>query len=348
MNTLTCAPGNCEPSEIRIADGLVRGGSLSVHLPERAGFVLADRRILELYPGVRPSGAVVHEIDGGEGAKTFVELERVLRSMARVELDRDAVLAALGGGAVGDLAGLAASLFLRGIGLVQVPTTLLSMVDSSVGGKTAINLPEGKNLVGTFWPAREVLIDPGFVRSLSEQEFRSGLGEVLKVAVGLSAVLFDLLETERKEVLARDPQVLERVIGLALEAKIRIVEDDPREIGNRRLLNLGHTLGHALEAASSFAIAHGIAVARGIRFAVERSETLGFLAADKAERCRQLLADYGFEDTPLPAWKDLDPFLRRDKKLRGGRLQVVLPTDLGASCLEPMGVDDFTGRGSAE
>jgi 3-dehydroquinate synthase len=267
----------------------------------------------------------------------------VLVAMAELALDRRATVLAFGGGSIGDLAGLAASLFLRGVRFVQVPTSLLAMVDSSVGGKTAINLPTGKNLVGTFWPAAEVLIDPEFVASLPDAEFRSGMGEVLKTAIGLCAELFALLEAQPNRMLAREPATLGRAIELSVRAKIRVVESDLLERGQRRLLNLGHTLGHALEAASGFTEPHGVAVARGLHFALERAVSRGAIDAASARRCRELLRRYGFEATPLPPWRTLESFLRRDKKTDGRLLHVVLPTGIGQSRIEPMPLDEFIG-----
>ena len=290
-------------------------------------FLVADAGALAMHPDAVAAGVPRLDLPGGEGCKTFAGLEQVLRALAQARIPRDGEIVVLGGGAVCDLGSLAASLYLRGVAHVLVPTTLLAMLDASVGGKTAINLPEGKNLVGTFWPAREVVIDVGFVATQDETGFRSGLGEALKIAVGLDAELFALLQQQHALVMAREQAVLQRVIELALRTKQAIVARDPRERGERKLLNLGHTLGHALEAHSGFTLPHGLAVARGILWVTERAQAQGVLPAGDAAAIRSLLAVYGFTAWPLPPAAELAPFLAVDKK--GGDL--VLPTAIGAS-----------------
>ena len=254
MHVLTCKPGDAPPSTVRIGEGV---SDLAIE-PDRPGaFVLADPAVLEHAPRFADGCAGHMTVTGGEDAKTFATLGQVLRRMAQLDLDRGARLIALGGGTIGDLGGLAASLYKRGVELIAVPTTLLAMLDSSVGGKTAVNLPEGKNLIGRIWPASAVLIDPHFLRTLPDAEFTSGLGEAIKMAIGLDAELFELLETQPEAVAAREPEVLEQIILRAVIAKIRVVEEDVHESGPRRLLNLGHTLGHALEMHAESPIPHG-------------------------------------------------------------------------------------------
>lgn len=283
-------------------------------------------------------------VTGGEEAKSFASLEQVLRSMVRLDLDRNARLVALGGGTLGDLGGLAAALYKRGVELIAVPTTLLAMLDSSVGGKTGINVPEGKNLIGHVWPASSVLIDPGFLSTLSDTEYRSGLGEAVKMAIGLDAELFELLESEPRRVMAREPEVLEQVILLAVAAKIRVVEEDVHESGPRRLLNLGHTLGHALEMHSSAQVPHGHAVARGLWFALEVGQAHGAIDEAAADRCRALLRLYDFEETPLPAAAEVLPFLSRDKKIEGGSLHFVVPRGIGTSGTMPLALTELSAH----
>ncbi|MBK9129802.1 MAG: 3-dehydroquinate synthase [Phycisphaerales bacterium] len=333
MITLRCVPPDATGTEVRVGvdltDGLAQ--TLADLGPSARFTAVVDRRVAELHPARTRGVARALAIDGGEASKSFGALEHLLREFARADLDRGAGVVAIGGGTVGDLAGLAAALYARGLDLIQVPTTLLAMVDSSVGGKTAINLPEGKNLVGVIHPATRVLIDLGFLATLPDAEFRSGLGELLKVGLGLSAELCQLLRQERDAVLARDPATLTRAVALAIGAKIALVEADLRERGPRRLLNLGHTLGHALEAESHWALAHGLAVARGLHFAVRVAHALGMLPTADATAARALLVDYGFAADPLPPPTALMPFLRRDKKVAGAKLHFVVPTGLGQS-----------------
>jgi len=196
MKTLDCKGRADRRSRIRIAAGLCADfpARLSESFGEGTAFLLIDRQVAEAQPGLVLPGLPRLELECGEACKTLSTVEKVLSAMAKERLDRACSLVVVGGGSLGDLGGLVASLYLRGIELIQVPTSLLSMVDSSVGGKTAINLSEGKNLAGSFWPAREILIDTDLLASLPQSEFRSGLGEVLKMAIGLSAELFKLLE----------------------------------------------------------------------------------------------------------------------------------------------------------
>ncbi len=339
MTELTCAAPGHPDSRITIRAGVRRelGDSMSAENT----FVLCDARVADSHPEVVPETAIAMPIGGGETSKSFDMLERVLRGLAQAGIDRNGTLFAFGGGTIGDLGGVVAALWLRGIRLVQVPTTLLAMVDSSVGGKTAINIPEGKNLVGAFWPPSEVWIDPEFLTTLPDDEFRSGLGEVLKAAIGLDADLFDFCTQNRERILAREHDALGRAIELSVRAKIRVVEADFREGHERRLLNLGHTLGHALEGVSGFTVPHGIAVARGIHFAIDLAAHVGAIAAPDADRCRELLTTFGYAPDPLPPREQLEPFVWRDKKREGNTLHFVLPTAIGASTTRAIAVDEF-------
>ena len=338
MTTLRCVPEGAPSTVVHIGVDVANLAELATR---PGAFLLADARVLAAHGDRLPFGAGSLALEAGEAVKTFAMLERVLSRMARLGLGRRACLVALGGGSIGDLAGLAAGLFLRGIEFVQVPTTLVAMLDSSVGGKTAINLPEGKNLVGMIWPAGEVRIDVRFLGSLPPSELASGLGEAIKVAIGLDAELFALMEGRREAISTGEPRVMEEVIELAVRAKIRIVEQDPFEAGPRRLLNLGHTLGHALEAHSGWRIPHGVAVARGLHFALDVARQRGTIEAAEARRCRDLLIGYGFAATELPPAPELRPFFARDKKVEDGALHFVLPTAVGASRTERIAVDDL-------
>ncbi|MDO8348642.1 MAG: 3-dehydroquinate synthase family protein [Planctomycetota bacterium] len=340
MITLHCRPAGEAPSEIRIGQDIVR--SVPQWCGSRRAFAVVDAAVVGAVPFV--TSWPHHVAAGGEAHKTLAACETVLRAMVRAGLDRESLLVAIGGGAVGDAAGLCASLFLRGIELWQVPTTLLAMVDSAVGGKTAANLPEGKNLVGTVHPASLVVIDVDFVRTLPEPQFHSGLAEAVKMAIGLDAELFALLEREREAVLRRDPEAVTEVVRRSIAAKIAVVEGDPREHGRRRLLNLGHTLGHALEARSNGQRAHGLCVARGLHFALDLAKDLGALAAADRDRCTALLRAYGFERDALPPRAELVPFLARDKKVVGSTVHFALPTGIGQSRVEPIELQRLVQR----
>lgn len=340
---LKCSPRGMPETRVLLGTGITSGLAEEMGRGSRRRLLVADRQVLDLFPGLDLDTPDVFAVEAGEDSKSLAVLGELLEHMASLELDRGAQVIALGGGSLGDLAGLAASLFLRGVELIMVPTTLLSMVDSSVGGKTAINLPQGKNLVGSFWPASTVWIDPLFLSSLSDGEFLSGMGEVLKAAIGLDPELFATMDQDD---FAADPREPERVLSMvegALRAKVRIVESDPNEGGARRLLNLGHTLGHALERQQDFAIPHGIAVAQGIHHVIDLAAQRGVLDAEAADASRRLLLRYGLPPAERLDWTSLLPFLRRDKKMRDGELGVVLPVARGRCEVHPMSAEAFTG-----
>ena len=234
----------------------------------------------------------------GEAAKTPRVWERAIRAMAKAGLDRSSFVIAFGGGSVGDSAGFAAATYMRGIRLIQIPTTLLAMVDSSVGGKTGVNLVEGKNLVGSFHQPSLVLEDLAFLQTLSTRERRSGVYEVLKCGLLRSEALLNLIERTRGLSKVKDED-LETAIAAAVRIKARIVERDEREGGERVLLNLGHTLGHALEAATSYrGFTHGEAVGYGMEFAIDLGEKLGLTGEAVAGRMRAAIRSVG-PRTPL-------------------------------------------------
>jgi 3-dehydroquinate synthase len=261
----------------------------------------------------------------GEAAKTPRVWERAIRTMAKAGLDRSSFVIAFGGGSIGDAAGFAAATYMRGIRLVQIPTTLLSMVDSSVGGKTGVNLVEGKNLVGSFHQPSLVLADLGFLETLSARERRSGVYEVLKCGLLRNEALLNLIERTRGLSKATDGD-LETAIAVAVRIKARIVERDERESGERVLLNLGHTLGHALEAATSYRrFTHGEAVGYGMEFAVDLGERLGLTGEAVARRMRAAIRSVG-PRTPLER-SIVAPSQRAvlgDKKREGKDLREIL------------------------
>lgn len=313
---------------------------LAEHVEARRGAVVCvvDEQVFSLHrprleQALRCAEApTLLAVPGGESAKSFRELERLLASFAEIRLPRDGVAFAVGGGACTDLVGLAAALWMRGIPWVAVPTTLLALVDAAVGGKTAINLGAAKNLVGAFHAPEAVALDPSFLRTLPERELRSGLAEVAKAAL-LSAD-DSFAELERFDP-ALDPEAAAwaEVIERALRLKIDVVERDERESGPRRALNLGHTLAHGLEHAAGYgALRHGEAVAIGLVAACDLAIARGLL--DRAERDRvvALLERFGL---PLAPPRDTDVqavlnALRLDKKVARGKLSYVLPRALPA------------------
>lgn len=271
------------------------------------------------------------EVPDGEAAKTLAVAERAWHALLEAGLDRTSTVLALGGGAVGDLAGFVAATYMRGVNLVQIPTTILAQVDASIGGKTAINHPQAKNLIGAFHQPRLVLVDPTTASTLPEREFRSGLAEVVKHGIVLDAQYFADVEASVAPLLARDPGTLERLIGGSCRLKAGIVERDERETELRHVLNYGHTIGHALEAATGYARwTHGEAVALGIVAEARLAARLDLAAPPTVERQEGLLADLGL---PVRADAlDLEAILEaigHDKKARDGRVPFVLAPEIG-------------------
>lgn len=278
-----------------------------------------------------PGRSKIHLFNDAESAKTLRSVEQVARSLCRAGADRKSLLIAVGGGVVGDVAGFAAASYLRGVALVHIPTTLVAQVDSSIGGKTGVNLPEGKNLVGAFYRPRLVITDPDLLRSLPEREFRAGLAEVVKHAVIADAPMFTLLEREMDGVLRRDRRALDLLIPRNIRIKMRVVSRDERESGLREILNFGHTFAHMLESVTHYrCYRHGEAVAWGMMAAAFLGHELGLTPAEDVSRIVSLVRRLG----PLPPWPRVSPAvllgaMRSDKKSRGGVLRFVLSPRIG-------------------
>ncbi len=267
----------------------------------------------------------------GEATKTPAKLFELVRTAAAARLDRAGVIIALGGGVIGDLAGLAAALFMRGIAFVNFPTSLLAMVDASIGGKTAVDLPEGKNLLGAFHQPAAVVADISMLSTLPDAEWRSGMAELIKTALVGDAALLDLLEHQTLSGLREQPAQLVEIVHRAATVKAGVVMRDEREAGERMKLNAGHTIGHALESASGYALSHGAAVAIGLVAEATIAERLGLpCPVGFVARLSSLLASFGLPVTSDPA---LAPaaisYLAADKKHRAGRLHMALPVAPG-------------------
>lgn len=276
------------------------------------------------------------EMTPGEESKSMSGLADLYEAFADAGLDRSSLVLALGGGVVGDLAGFAAATFHRGLPFLQVPTSLLAQVDASVGGKTGINLPWGKNLAGAFHQPVGVLIDPELLVTLPPRELRNGLAEAIKCAAIADAKLFDLLEAQREAILTFDTKAIARVIAASVRIKARIVEKDERESGPRMLLNFGHTIGHAIEAAKNFeGILHGEAVAIGMAAAAILSVEMDRCPPNDRDRLLRLLHEYGLP-TQLPEGLDLEQLMARigaDKKKRGKDLRFVALDKIGQASI---------------
>ena len=278
-----------------------------------------------------PGGCPPVIVPDGERSKHLRTVLRVYDGLIAAAADRGSGVVAVGGGVIGDMAGFAAATYLRGVPIAHVPTTLLAQVDSAVGGKTGVNLHEGKNLVGAFHQPSAVLVDPGFLGTLSGREYRAGLYEAVKYGVACSADLFARMERELDALAARDTSAAIPMIVECCRIKSTIVSEDERESGVRRVLNFGHTAGHAFEAVTAYRrFKHGEAVARGMRVALALARAREAITESDANRAEMLLARLG----RLPAIADLRTTdllaaVARDKKVVDGRLHFVLPTGIG-------------------
>ena len=276
--------------------------------------------------------------EAGEPSKTPETVVELARGMVRAGFDRKSAVIALGGGVVGDVAGFLASIYMRGIPFIQVPTTLLAQVDSSVGGKTGVDLPEGKNLIGTFYQPARVVADIGVLATLPRRELGNGLAEIVKYGMIKSRRLFELLEERWWDLINLDPELLAEVVAQSCSIKAQVVAADEREGGLRRILNFGHTVGHAVEAASDFSVAHGEAVAMGMFAAAHLSRARGLMSGEEVERLRSLLSSLELP-VALPGGLDANHLLslmRHDKKSVAGRIHFVLTRSIG----EAVVVDD--------
>jgi 3-dehydroquinate synthase len=331
---------------ITLGDGIL--GRLSrllddVKAPARR-FVVSSPTVWRFH-GARFADATRAEaiiVPDGERYKQTPTVMRVYDALIKANADRASTLITFGGGVIGDLAGYAAATYLRGIALVHVPTTLLAQVDSAIGGKVGVNHPLGKNLIGAFYQPHAVIVDPSVLGTLPRREFRAGLYEVIKYGMTSSPGLFDRVAKEQKAIFAREPEVLTAVIAESCRIKAGVVAADEKESGLRRILNFGHTAGHALEAVTKYRrFRHGEAVGYGMLVAAELAVSRGALAETDRKALADLIASLG----PLPPIADISvasvlDAMQHDKKMVAGRLHFVLPTAIGATAI----VDDVSEK----
>ena len=296
-----------------------------------------------ILPGLRENGfdIFVHTLPSGEATKSLEQAEQIYSQLLDWRFERTSSIIALGGGVVGDLAGFVASTFLRGIPYVQIPTTLLSQVDSAIGGKVAVNHPLGKNLIGAIYQPKVVLVDPDLLATLHPREMISGFGETLKFSLIRDMAFFREIVRERHAILEqRDPDILESVITQSVRIKAKYIAEDEFDSGLQRVLNFGHTVGHAIEAAAGYhRIRHGEAVIKGVRAAVELSEEVRLLASNISDRILDFI-----DQIPVPAIPlNIEDVMQRmtiDKKVINGKLTFILLKNIG----EPVIVTNGTGR----
>jgi 3-dehydroquinate synthase len=325
---------------VLIGAGLLRSPQLGAHVAAREVLLVSNTTVAPLYlaavsAALAPRRLVSAILPDGETHKTLANAARVLDVLVANRFARDCAVVALGGGVVGDLAGFAAACYQRGVAFVQVPTTLLAQVDSAIGGKTAVNHPGGKNLIGAFHQPEAVFADTETLKTLPPRELRAGLAEVIKYGLICDAALFAWLEAHLDALLAAEPAALAHIVRRSCEIKAAIVGRDEREHGERALLNLGHTFGHALEAATAYREwLHGEAVGAGLVMAAAMSHECGYLRAAELARVRQLV-----ERTGLPAHAPSVTaaaaleHMRIDKKVQAGQIRLVLLRGIGNAFL---------------
>ena len=352
MESLSVALGS-RSYPIHIGSGLISSAALyAPHLAGGGAAIVTNEVVAPLYLSqlkkALGDGRVTEiVVPDGEQTKSWQTLNRVFDALLKARCGRDTLVIALGGGVVGDLAGFAAAIYQRGVPFVQVPTTLLAQVDSSVGGKTAINHALGKNMIGAFHQPSAVISDIATLDTLPERELRSGLAEVVKHGLALDAAFFEWLESNIEKMLKKDRAALTYAVRRSCELKARIVAEDERESGARALLNFGHTFGHAIEAGTGYGSwLHGEAVAAGMVMAAELSQLMGHLKKSEVSRVRELLKRAGLPTKgPALAAERLLELMAVDKKAAKGRARFVVLEALGRAVLRA-DIDDSAVRGA--
>ena len=341
---------NNEKHPILIESGLFGkiGSLLGEHFPGKKIALITDENIAELYRDtINKQLSASHcqcdiiTLPSGGATKSFDTLSIIYKRLLEFEITRDDVIAALGGGVIGDVAGFAAATFLRGVDFIQIPTTLIGQVDSSIGGKNAVNLSEGKNLVGTFYQPKYVFIDPDFVKTLSDFNMADGMAEIIKYACVADADLFsDLI----RMVNLRDAQLIESIIYRCCLIKKQMIEEDERDRGIRMLSNFGHTIGHAVENLyPNGTYGHGQTVAMGMQTVTEKSEAMGLTGINTSAMLKEVLLSYGLP-VSLPDGIDKDLLIHSamlDKKRRGEKINLVLLEKIGKGYLHPIEKSDI-------
>jgi 3-dehydroquinate synthase len=319
---------------VSVGSGIL--GSLSTQMPERSGiFVITSPEIWSLWgehlrTSLAPKEPTVLFLPPGERHKRLSQVERLVTEMTRARADRSSLLIAFGGGVTGDVGGFVSAIYMRGIDYIQIPTTLLAQVDSSVGGKTGVNLQTGKNLVGCFYPPQRVIADIAMLRTLPQRELRAGIYESIKAGLIRDKELFDFIDKCREPIDQGDAASLEKMVARSIEIKAEVVGLDERELGLRMILNFGHTLGHAIEAATEYrALLHGEAIAWGMLMALDISLQRTLVTLDEVQRIQNLIRY--FQPPPLPPVrpKRLLDAASGDKKNRAGVRRFVLLQGLG-------------------
>ena len=333
---------------IRIGHGLLGSpGLLDEYIPGKQAFIVTNEAVRDRYldPLLSSLPSVAADcmcIGDGEAFKTLDTYATLMDRLIAGGHNRTTVVIALGGGVIGDVAGFVAATYQRGVAFIQVPTTLLALVDSSVGGKTAVNHPRGKNLIGAFYQPRCVIADIGTLETLPPRELRAGLAEVIKYGVIYDAAFFDWLSVNLERLLALDAEALIHAVAKSCRIKAAVVQADERETGLRAILNFGHTFGHALESLTGYEeLLHGEAVAIGMVMAADLSSRWGKLPREQARRIKDLIARAGLPVTPPPLSADaMLEAMSMDKKVVDGRIRLVLTDAIGMAALTDQAPED--------
>ncbi|MEW6998780.1 3-dehydroquinate synthase [Colwelliaceae bacterium BS250] len=339
MSTLTVALAE-RSYPIYIETGLLSSNSLlASHIKNKRVTIITNNVVAPLYLNTVKASLSQFDVDelilaDGEAEKNLSNFDKIMSHMLALNHGRDSTLIALGGGVIGDITGFAAACYQRGIDFIQMPTTLLSQVDSSVGGKTAINHPLGKNMVGAFYQPKAVIIDLESLNTLPVREFNAGMAEVIKYGILGDAEFFDWLETNKQAIKAGDSATLQHMIHHCCQQKAETVAQDEKESGVRALLNLGHTFGHAIEAEQGYGVwLHGEAVATGMVLAAQLAQSIDLLSAQDVNRIIELI-EYFNLPTKAPSDMSFDDFIKhmsRDKKNLAGVIRLIIPTAIGKS-----------------
>lgn len=335
---------------VEIGDGIVSklGEMIKAVCPKAIkALIVSETNVAALYLDVvkaQIEGAGIevstYVFEAGEKSKNINEIAGMWNKMAEAGFTRTDIVVGLGGGVTTDMAGFAASTFLRGIDVIQVPTSLLAMVDASVGGKTGIDIPMGKNQVGAFWQPSLVLEDTSFLKTLPDDVFTEGMGEVTKYAFIMDEKLMDLLEKQNGNI-RDDATVLENVIGMCVADKAEVIGEDENDNGRRQILNYGHTAGHVIERDSGFTKPHGICVAKGMGIFMDACVKEGTLSAEDAKRMKDLLAMYKLPVSDEISAEDIVKGAMNDKKKRGNTLSVILVNKIGQAEIKKMTAEEF-------
>ena len=335
---------------VEIGDGIIsRLGEMTKAVCPKAikALIVSETNVAALYldtikAQLEGAGLEVatYVFEAGEKSKNINEIAGMWNKMAEAGFTRTDIVVGLGGGVTTDMAGFAAATFLRGIDVIQVPTSLRAMVDASVGGKTGIDIPMGKNQVGAFWQPSLVLEDTSFLKTLPDEVFTEGMGEVTKYAFIMDEKLMDLLEKQNGNI-RDDAAVLENVIGMCVSDKAEIINEDETDNGRRQILNFGHTAGHVIERDSGFTKPHGICVAKGMGIFMDACVKAGTLSAEDAKRMKDLLAMYKLPASDEITAEDIVKGAMNDKKKRGNTLSVILVNKIGKAEIKKMTAEEF-------